>query len=396
MSFSISFAQDCEEDIRKTLLEAFEKDKDGIIKDQFLLTQLKLTRHILKTTKTKSLEEHVKKQMATKEHAPIEEIQALYMGLKEKSPSLNYFKASNRLSNQDVKEYLEFELANGNEDFNEMDLAITWYMDEILKDQKKFTTQYNLLTFSTNIAKHRGLLPNSKEKNSEELSLEIKKLDKKLESYLKEVASALQQKFSHCQELLCIYTPKKIEDELSLYLKDLFEVSDVTFEEKVQKEVISSLPIKKVILPQEEMKKEIIKSTPPSKVEELSVDQTKLKLLSDAYSVKEKDSVLYYYDHTCGNGKVVKIPLDYGDEKVADIYKRLIEVGKNPNFNYRREQSYKAYKDYKYVLNLEGFYNGSTDDNVVMMGANSYECILSILDHYCDPRKNKIHKTCEN
>ena len=125
--------------------------------------------------------------------------------MKEKSKQANYWKANQRLVNEDVSAYLLFEkLANPNSEFSKMDVTITWYMQKVSEEAEKasgkFSANHNLTNISNQVIRYRGVLKGTEVESLDDLNKEIDQTQNSINSFLKNAATTIQNNMASCFE----------------------------------------------------------------------------------------------------------------------------------------------------------------------------------------------------
>ena len=259
--------ESCKNGFRAQLLEIVESDNNQIISLQFKLTMLKLAKK-LNNENLGTLEEHVKRDTARLEKLntatpdTMKKLTDLYdqnatpqitkvynhvEEMKEKSRQANYWKANQRLMNEDVSAYLLFDqLANPSSEFSKMDVAITWYMQKVSEEAEKasgkFSANHNLTNISNQVIRYRGVLKGTEIESRDDLNKGIDQTQKSINSFLKNAATTIQNNMASCFEgpnawmKSCDLTNEFLDKEIQELLMSLSETGS-----KLNKDVSKSI-----------------------------------------------------------------------------------------------------------------------------------------------------------
>lgn len=238
-------SEECLSSINSKLLEILESDKDRVITDQFLLTTLKISKRLGESSKSKTLEEHIRKTMNSKNTAPLKRLKELYSEegfLKDKeklelikrfeqdSKSFNYYKKNQRMTNQDVSTYLLIEKEVNGVDYNEMDLAISWYMQKIIENSpdtiEVFSKEYNLRNISTHIARNRGAISDA-QGVAQDIERQYQLVAGRMNSFSENALKKIKVGIKNCsQDELCNIDTGIIDKSLAHLIRDVIPVAE--------------------------------------------------------------------------------------------------------------------------------------------------------------------------
>ena len=229
MSFSL-YGQgadylDCDAKLRSELTSLIENDKGGILALQFDISMLKFAKKNVLAHKT-TIENYLKKdtdtllQLNSKDPNTLKNLEVLYsnysnIGLQavyknmdelgSKSQTATFSKASSRLVNKDISSYMLFEkLKNPDSDFDKMDVAITWYMQQVAEQAKKaegnksFTATQNMLQLSNRLARYSGVAGDTDQASLSEIEHDLTKYQAAFQKFLDEGLVNLKSKMPEC------------------------------------------------------------------------------------------------------------------------------------------------------------------------------------------------------
>lgn len=244
----------CDDELRRKLNNLITDDKEGILKKQFELTTLKLAQKVQNNNQT-TLEDYVQskaKEIKEKDTSgKIDELKKLYANegkaksllkvyehidtLKESADKASYWNKNLRFYNEDASSFLLFEkMMDKESNFNETDVAITWYMQKLTKENRGSakTNQNNL---SYNLTKLLGGMSAFKAKSQNELKEKTEKLSKDIDLLMTSTIDALKENLAMCfQDGLwkggCEFTTNHLNNEINLLLLTANEASSELLE----------------------------------------------------------------------------------------------------------------------------------------------------------------------
>ena len=131
----------------------------------------------------------------------LSDIQQSVADLQGKIPSLNYFRRTNRLSNRDVSNYILAEqVSSADSGFNEMDVAITWFMhnasEAAAAESGAGSARHNLSLVSTKLAHQLGTV--GQRQSLESINQRLTAAETQLNQAMGELATGVTAQLPQC------------------------------------------------------------------------------------------------------------------------------------------------------------------------------------------------------